>query len=315
MGEDRAPVATPAAPAATRAPPTPRAQVAALAPHLAPLSRARAVVNPIFLGIVGGTIGAVVAPSFVPVDPVVATWSMILFVGGGFVATLSRGRTFQRANQEGLARLAAGDPVGAAAIFDENARRFRWYGTWHAASVFNLALCRMRQGRLDEARGLFSSTMQAFGAKSIAQVPAAARFHAATCAALQGDLHDADALVVEGEKLLGKERSRLELLAKSVVLCRRGHPDEARALLEQHWREGEAALLADVMRALRLVRAYATLRGSRTPDDERTAADLLAGARPFRAGDYDWLGVSWPEMRAFLEEHGLVARGLVDDGR
>lgn len=304
----------PASPAAApdRPRPTTAARVAALPPHLAPLSRARAVLNPTGVGAGGAIVAALALQRVGPGDPLLATWAMVLLLGGGFVATMLRGRTFQRANADGQARLSAGDPIGAAAIFDENARRFRWFGGWHAASVFNLALCRMRQGRLDEARALFASAARSPGARAVPQVPAAARFHGATCAALLGELLDADALVDEGERVLGREKSKLQLLARSVVLLRRGHADEARALLEAEWREGESALLADVMRALRIVRAFATVHGSRTDADVRVAADLLAGARPFRAGDYDWLGAQWPEMRAFLVEHGLVDHGLVD---
>jgi hypothetical protein len=56
-----------------------------------------------------------------------------------------------------------------------------------------------------------------------------------------------------------------------------------------------------MLRALRIVRALAAeMAGAR-----EQVPDLLVGARPFRPGEYAWLGAGWPEMARYLEANGF----------
>ncbi len=57
-----------------------------------------------------------------------------------------------------------------------------------------------------------------------------------------------------------------------------------------------------MVRALRIVRAFA----AESIGSPALVPDLLAGARPFRPGEYAWLGARWPEMARYLDANGFA---------
>jgi hypothetical protein len=76
------------------------------------------------------------------------------------------------------------------------------------------------------------------------------------------------------------------------------------ARLDERWHEYEALLTGDIVRHLRVVRAFA--RAAAGPREAGTAAMDLASARPAYPGEYALLAAEWPEMAAFLAAHELA---------
>ena len=59
------------------------------------------------------------------------------------------------------------------------------------------------------------------------------------------------------------------------------------------------------MKRLRVLRAFAIKNVPPTPQNQEQMQTLLAGARPFRPGEFDYLAAKWPELKTFLIESGL----------
>jgi hypothetical protein len=93
-------------------------------------------------------------------------------------------------------------------------------------------------------------------------------------------------------------------LARAVVDCRAERSTIAAAMLDEQWKVYEASLPGRTTRLIRIVRAFAhAATGARNAG----AADImLMGLRPSHPGEFEFLGVAWPEMRAFLVTHDLV---------
>jgi hypothetical protein len=99
--------------------------------------------------------------------------------------------------------------------------------------------------------------------------------------------------------------TRVHLAAEAIVRLRRGEAVCAVQLLDQAWDEIERSTAADLVRGFRVVRAFAgeTAGGTATA----SSSDFLAGVRPFRHGEFAWLGAGWPEMGRYLEAKGFAA--------
>lgn len=96
-----------------------------------------------------------------------------------------------------------------------------------------------------------------------------------------------------------------DVLVDSVVDLRGGRAKAVLARLEASWAELESSLTGEVLRPIRLYRAFATAQTL----DERSSPmvePLLAALRPARVGELDHLAVAWPELGAFLHQHGFA---------
>jgi hypothetical protein len=130
--------------------------------------------------------------------------------------------------------------------------------------------------------------------------------------ALAGELEAAEAWIAEVDQRWNRDDSAERANAgtddaRSIIACRReDHAgavrivDEARTLLEYH----------TPIVGLRLTGAVRGLALSRLGDPESSALleRQLETLLPAAPGELDFLGAHWPEMRAFLLQHGLVER-------
>ena len=87
--------------------------------------------------------------------------------------------------------------------------------------------------------------------------------------------------------------------------CTSRPPRRARVHRHIRWTELERSTAADLVRAFRVIRAFAAEQAG--GDAAVQSSDLLAGARPFRAGEYAWIGVRWPELARYLAARGFAA--------
>jgi hypothetical protein len=112
----------------------------------------------------------------------------------------------------------------------------------------------------------------------------------------------------EATTWLGKtgEPTAHTALARAIVECRTDKAADAARTLDDKWTDYESVLTGSALRPLRVVRAFAQAQA-----DVRNAGMAAAGLatnRPSYPGEYDFLGVAWPEMAAFLAAHELTSR-------
>ena len=207
---------------------------------------------------------------------------------------------FAAANKRAVDLMAAGDAAAAADAFRRLARKPL---APSGVARFNLGLALLRLG---DVRGALDAFAAAERSRAKALRPMIAAL-IALCDALIGDLDAADRWITEARQRAASpgSTSRVHLAAEAIVRMRRGDALGAARLFDQTWGELERSTAADLMRALRLVRAFAAAQAGGVAAAQ--AADLLAGARPFRAGEYAWIGAGWPEMARYLAANGFAA--------
>ncbi len=214
--------------------------------------------------------------------------------------TSSRARAFNVANKDAYAALGRGDLEVA---------RKTWL-SWAsspmpriaALATHNLAWTKIRGGELEGAIGTLVDNEQkhlrALEAIGLAATSAADR---ALAHALLDHPKEAEAWLDRAEtRLLAATMPTTGAiaLARSVWHCRAGRVDVAAKLLADGWTEIESTTTGDVLRPLRIVRAFAAAAaGPREP--------AMVTPRPAYPGEYAFLGASWPEMAAFLASHEL----------
>jgi hypothetical protein len=211
-----------------------------------------------------------------------------------------RFHSFAKANKRGVDLMSSGNAAAAADAFRRLARKPLAPA---AVARFNLGLALLRMGDLQGALDAFADAERR---RPKALRPAIADL-IALCNALTGDLAAADGWLVEARQRAASacSTSRIHFAADAIVLLRRGNAAAAATLLDGSWGELERCTAADLVRAFRLVRAFAAeqVEGAAAAQ----AADLLAGARPFRAGEYAWIAARWPEMARYLAANGFEA--------
>jgi len=214
--------------------------------------------------------------------------------------TTSRARAFHAANKDAYAALGAGDFAAAKQTWSA------WAGSpmprIAALANHNLAWTQIREGDLDKA----IATLDANEAKRLGALEAIGL--SATSAADRALAHTLLDQAKAAETWLDRADARLLAatlptsgaiaLARAVWHCRAGRVDVAAKLLDDGWREIESTTTGDVLRPLRIVRAFArAAAGPREP--------ALETPRPAYPGEYTFLGAKWPEMAAFLAAREL----------
>jgi tetratricopeptide (TPR) repeat protein len=248
--------------------------------------------------------------SAAPSDPLRSPWvqlSPVLIFPLLFGLLYWRMRSFAAANKRAVDLMTQGDCAAAAGAFR---RLVRAPLAPNGVARFNLGLALLRLGDLRGAVDAFDSAERS---RARALRPAVAAM-IALCDALAGDLDAADRWVAEARRRSASPTSvtRVHLAAEAIVRLRRGDAAGAAQLLAETWGELERSTAADLVRALRLVRAFAVERSAlgEAPEPD----ELLAGARPFRPGEYGWVAAGWPEMGRYLLEKGFAAAAQVAAG-
>jgi tetratricopeptide (TPR) repeat protein len=232
------------------------------------------------------------------------TLAVLMIVGR---RAAKRARAFHADNKAALAALAHGD------LTDAQTTWARWAfvkGAPRMAALagHNLAWTMLRRGELTEA----IATLEDNEARNLAALEAIGL--AATSAAdralahgLLGEDSKAESWLEHADKRLPKATiptAGAIALARSVVHCRAGRVDVATKLLDEGWADIEATTTGDVLRPLRVVRAFA--HAAAGPRAAGVAEVGLSSVRPTYPDEYKFLGVKWPEMAAFLAAHELA---------
>jgi hypothetical protein len=222
--------------------------------------------------------------------------------------TFRRARTFNAQNAEGLKLVSDADYGGAVEHYEGLLRRLRSSGNLRAVAEYNLGIALLRRGELDRALAQFTSVDQRSRLATIGLRPGIAA-QLAFAHALRGDLETSERWLADYEvRKKGAADTRaldgLVVLVRSVAGIRRGRYDEVVRDLEARWRELENVLTGELLRPLRVLRAFALAQAD-GPRGAGAAETVLAGVRPSRRGEFAALGAAWPEMSAFLETNGL----------
>jgi hypothetical protein len=132
--------------------------------------------------------------------------------------------------------------------------------------------------------------------------------------ALQGDTAAAEQWMTKAEQrchlLTGASMAAMKAYTRAVLDCRAGKHEDAARQLDERWAEYEGMADGAVLRPLRIVRAFAVAASG--PRSAGVAGAMIALSRPGYPGEYDFLGVAWPEMAVFLASHGL-SRGVIGE--
>ena len=132
---------------------------------------------------------------------------------------------------------------------------------------------------------------------------------ACLAATLDGDLEAAASWREQGQRSAAS-LDRHWFVADAFLLARRERWTELLPTLERNWDAIEGTVSGVGIRQLQLLEAYALTRIAEREDNYRGVHSgheitaLLHGVRP---GRFDYLAVNWPELREFMQAHGLLA--------
>jgi hypothetical protein len=254
------------------------------------------------------------APWILRTLPHVLPWAFVMFVMGFLVWNGKRARSYNRAVAPAMRALRQRRLADAEAGFIEHARVAGKAPFAGAVSHHNLAAVRLRRGDFDGAAadlaqverwsGLgFASDLRVFAAASLAQTHA-----------LGGDVALARRWLEVAQRRLPKAVNPTDklgafVLAEALVLLREGKPREALALDDQHASELEGTVPYDSMRQWWALMAFARWQDA-GPRDQGAVDMLLRRLQPSRPHELAHLVVEWPELRGFLETHGVPSDSL-----
>jgi len=194
------------------------------------------------------------------------------------------------------------------AELEELERRTRSHPPLHALATARLAAWELSRGDVERAYRLLGGlSARGWGEVSLGQrgrATIAARL--AVLEALGGSPEDADRWTAVVESRGGPTAA---LVPRLVSLIRGGEAARAVAHVEAHFADAKRRCTAVELEPVRVLWAFAlanldrpTYRTGRPP----RVHDILAGARPLDPHRLRWLTARWPELREFVERHGLA---------
>jgi tetratricopeptide (TPR) repeat protein len=226
------------------------------------------------------------------------TAGVIALFGGWFFWIQRVTSRFNRANNDGIALLNKGAPAQAAEAFEALVRKYRRRNL-RTIARHNAGVARLREGKLERAVELLTPVIKD---KKAPNLKGSAACELASACALAGRLDEAERWLATAEKSALAKHSLV--WPRALVMARRGEHAELARMLDQHWRELENTLQAELMRRLTVLRAFA-VASAEGPRGAGVVEPLLARLRPATPGEYAWLTGCWPELHAFLETHQL----------
>jgi tetratricopeptide (TPR) repeat protein len=123
--------------------------------------------------------------------------------------------------------------------------------------------------------------------------------------AIVGDLELAEKVYDQAASRISPARRGQLALANLLIHLRRGAFKHVVEMPDEEWYCAEGAFGQASMKRLRVLRAFAMNNLPPTPQTREQIQSYLAGVRPFRRGEFDYLAAKWPELNAFIVEAGL----------
>jgi hypothetical protein len=244
-----------------------------------------------------------------PVIPHATDWAgPVFFVGfvAYYVWITRRVRRFNAEAVEALRGINRGSLQQAATAF--SAWVYRHPSGIDRTARHNLAWTRLREGNLDAAVDLLVENERR---RVYAHLATTSAVDLALCHALIGRLEIAQVWLDEADRRARRAKrgsyDAMRAFTAAVIDQRSGGAADAARSLEEHWVDYEGSADGQVIRPLRVLRAFvlATAQGPRAAGQVES---LLVSAKPVYPTEYDFLGTAWPEMHVFLAAHSLASR-------
>jgi hypothetical protein len=238
---------------------------------------------------------------------------IICVIVGATVVVLWRERRTQAFMREGFdiaAQLEAGELAAAEQRLEAMCRTLSRSSPYHPLIVFNRGIAFLRAGRPDRAIALFAAVLESGRFENPktsfhAFYPALLSAIAIACA-IKGDVAEAERWQGLAHDQAGSARAGALVLMETYIGLRCGRYAVVVKDAEANWAKAEACLLGTQMQALRVLCAFGLANINQESVHDERIRQFLAGARPCRPGQFDYLAIHWPEFRAFLVEHGFA---------
>jgi hypothetical protein len=227
------------------------------------------------------------------------------------------GRRAQRCNAdlaEGLVALSQRRFDEAVRSLAATARKYRqnlWAGP---IAHYHLATAHIQRGELDVAEDLLTRVERWAGLAYGTDARLLAAIGLAQVFGLRGDVDAARRWLDEAKRRHQRAVNAvlfrpLVTWAEVLVLVREERHRDALDLIDSARAELDSTVACAQMRELWLVEAFAAWRMS-DPRGAATPEALVRRALPAAPGEHAALVVRWPDLRAFLETHGIAASAL-----
>ncbi len=180
---------------------------------------------------------------------------------------------------------------------------------YQSSARASLAFAELMGGRLAAAIEVYAQVERAQGVLFSSGVRTTASTWLAFAYALRGDVPAGQKWATEARRRLTKNNdNRLSYasqmcLAEAALAIRAGEAERGVSLLDAGWLNLRESMTANTMRVAEVLRAFA--ESSRGPRGYNVVEERLTRVEPVVPGEFDFLGVEWPEMRAFLAAHKL----------
>jgi hypothetical protein len=234
----------------------------------------------------------------------------VLFVWylGKFILRNRRLHRIVQENQDAVALLESSQ-------LDEGARRLDQMcqkptmPQFHAFLVFNRGVGYLRQCNPDRALSLFAAVLncgwlEVQNNSFFVYYPLLLN-GIATTYAIKGDIPSAEHWQGIAHDHITPERIGTLLPMDTLIGIRNGRYEIVVSDAEKNWENAESNQPAGQMKNLRILCAFALSYVNHNNVQDEKIREFLDGARPFRMGQFDYLAVNWPELKAFLQYHGF----------
>jgi hypothetical protein len=205
-------------------------------------------------------------------------------------------------NEDAAALLRVGRYAEAAEIWERLTADVRWFPHLHALYVYNLGMSSLFRGDPERALALLEAAMgSGWIGKVYPHVVPMVENGRALAYAILGDLDRAAAHRDEAVAKVTESRKALTLLTDTLIAARRGaHLDPPSA---ETLRAAEGVLPPNLIRGVPLLHAFARAGGEGSYRKAEVVETISASP-----GELDFLAARWPELRAFMDVNGLLAK-------
>jgi hypothetical protein len=251
------------------------------------------------------------SPMWLTVLPYVVVFGLLFLLLRRFYRSYGESLEFNVAQEAGRLALAERRFGAAFDVFRRNEAAYAKKPPYAVAVALALGNAQLFAGNLEDAAATLAKVERSRFVLFSSATRTMAAVHLAFVQALSGQLDAAERWCAEARARITKNKDdRLDYaarlcLAEAVVALRRGRSAEASALMTENWNTMREVLNGNTMRAAEVLRAFAEAAGGVRASN--TVAERLVRVEPVVPGEFAFLGVGWPEMRAFLAAHHLDA--------
>jgi len=224
-------------------------------------------------------------------------------------------RSLRSASKElidAVALLESGRAAQAEPILDALCVRVPVRSPYHALFVFHRGVAFLRAGKPDRALSLFASVLDAGSfanpKRSLHVYYPSLLGGIAAAYAMKGDTETAERWQGMAHDHVTQARAGLLLPLDVYLGIRAGRNEIVVRDAEAMWADASGCLTGSQMQALRLICAFGLSCVNYNGIYDDKIRWFLDGARPCRPGQFDYLGLKWPELRAFLEANDFSAK-------